>query len=148
MLWGSVRKVLWKRGSLRKICYELSTWNPLRKNASGKSSEKSKNKKTLNLKKNSKKSKKQKNSRKPKKNKKNKKNKKKQGIWEKWPPKPFPETLVFFVFFVFFGFLDVFVFFFSRLFWLLGFYRKFRRFFLTEGFLFEKTHWCCAFVSI
>ena len=124
MLWGSVRKVLWKRCGLRKICYELST-GALRKNASGKSSEKSiKNKKTP--KQNSIKSKNQKNSRKQKKQ-------KNQGIWEKWPPKPFPETLGFF--FVFFWFSRCFFcFFFSRLFWLLGFYRKFRRFFPTEGF--------------
>ena len=66
------------------------------------------------------------------KNKKKQKKQKNQGIWEKWPPKPFPETLGFFVFFVF---LDVFLFFFSRLFWLWGFYRKFRRFFLTVFFL-------------
>ena len=67
----------------------------------------------------------------------NQKKQKKLGIWEKWPPRPFPETLGFFGFF---GFLDVFLFFFSRLFWLLWFYRKLRRFSPTYIRFCEKTH--------
>ena len=35
MLWGSVRKVLWKRCSLRNICYEQSIWKQIEKTLLG-----------------------------------------------------------------------------------------------------------------
>ena len=133
MLWGSVRKVLWKRCSLRNICYEQSIWKQIEKTLLGNCLKIQKTKKNTKkrTKENQKKTKKTKHTKKTKKkqrkqkNQRNQKNQKNQGIWEKWPPKPFPETLVFFVFFVFFvcfvffvffGFLDVFCFFFSRFF--------------------------------
>ena len=104
-------------------------------NTSEKSFEKSKkNKKNSSKPKNKKNKQKNKNTRE---NQKKQKKQKNLGIWEKWPPRPFPETLGFFVFFCF---LDVFLFFFSRLFWLLWFYRKLRRFFPTYIRFCEKTH--------
>ena len=123
MLWGSARKVLWKRCSLRKICYKQSRWKYFRKHFWEIVWKIKKNKKNSSKPKNTKKNKKT--SRKPKKTKKTKQTKKTK------KPRDLG-TLGFFVFFCFFCFFLVFSMFFcfcfSRLFWLLWFYRKLRRF--------------------
>ena len=139
MLWGSVRKVLWKRCSLRNICYEQSIWKQIEKmlweivwkfkkpkNTKKKTQENQKKQKTREH---------QKNQRNQRNQKKPKKPKKPRDLGEV-TPKTFPWNPSFFCFFCFFWFSRCF--FFSRSFWLLGFIGSSADFFQRNVFFVKR----------